>query len=371
MSSVDDPRPIPLSRVELDSEIRDRVIAAVDSGQYILGPECRAFERELAHYFGVEHAMLVANATSGLMLALLALGVEPGDEVLVPSHTAFPTIEPIFQVGALPVFVDTDEMHTMDPAALERSITPRSRVVLPVHLFGQSCQMDAILEIARGHGLRLLEDCAQSHGALYGGRKLGSLGDAGVLSFYASKNLPVLGDGGAVLTDDGSLAERVRMLRNHGRRDKHTHEIVGWNMRFNDLQAAAGRVFLRRLDVRNDARRRVAKRYTELLAGTPVELPRERPGARHVYHLFVIETTVRDALAKHLSDRKIQTGVHYPIPNHLQPGTRSRTVGPAARLPHSEEAAERILSLPMFPSLEDEEVERVADAVRDFFGASR
>lgn len=371
MSPLHEPTPIPLSRVELDPEIRDRVVAAVDSGQYILGPECRAFERELAAYFGVEYALLVANATSGLMLALCALGVEPGDEVLVPSHTAFPTIEPIFHVGATPVFVDTDETHTMDPAALERALTPRSRVVLPVHLFGQPCDMDAIREIAARNDLRVLEDCAQAHGARHRDRVVGSIGDAGVLSFYASKNLPVLGDGGAVLTDDGGLAERVRMLRNHGRRDKHTHEIVGWNLRFNDLQAAAGRVFLRRLDARNDARRCIAARYAELLADAPVDLPKERAGVHHVYHLYVIETTARDALAKHLSDRRIQTGVHYPIPNHLQPGARSRLGVPVTQLPHTEEAAERILSLPMFPSLADEDVERVAQAIRDFFGASR
>lgn len=362
-----EPTPIPLSTMELDDEIRTRVMAAVDSGRYILGPECKAFERELAEYFGVEHCALVANATSALMLGLYGMGIEPGDEVIVPSHTAFPTIEAIFNAGATPVFADTDETHTLDPDSVRSKVTARTRALLPVHLFGQPCDMDALLPIAEEHGLKVLEDCAQAHGAEDKGRKVGSIGDAGVLSFYASKNLPVMGDGGALLTSDGKLAERVRMLRDHGRRDKHTHEIVGWNLRFNDIQAAGGRVFLERLDARNDARRATAAIYRERLAEAPVTLPVEREGVHHVYHLFVIETDRRDQLAKHLADRKIQTGVHYPIPNHLQPGTRSRETGPAARLPHTEEAADRILSLPIFPSLEAADAGRVAQAVLDFF----
>ncbi|MGI9591342.1 MAG: DegT/DnrJ/EryC1/StrS family aminotransferase [Myxococcota bacterium] len=367
-----EPTPIPLSRVELDDEIRERVMAAVESGRYILGPECKAFEQELAAYFGVEHCALVANATSALMLALNGMGLGPGDEVIVPSHTAFPTIEAIFNSGATPVFADTEETHTIDPDAVRRLVTPRTKALLPVHLFGQPCDMDPLRAIAEEHGLKVLEDCAQAHGARDRGRKVGSIGDAGVLSFYASKNLPVMGDGGALLTDDGRLAERVRMLRDHGRRDKHTHEIVGWNLRFNDIQAAGGRVFLKRLDARNDARRAIAALYRERLTEAPITLPVEREDVHHVYHLFVIETDRRDQLAKHLADRKIQTGVHYPIPNHLQPGTRARENGPAARLPHTEEAADRILSLPMFPSLAATDAERVAQAVLDFFaGTSR
>ena len=362
-----EPNPIPLSRVEIDDEIRTRVMAAVESGRYILGPECKAFEQELADYFGVEYCALVANATSALMLGLNGMGIEPGDEVIVPSHTAFPTIEAIFNARATPVFADTDETHTLDPESVRSKLTPRTRVLLPVHLFGQPCDMDALLPIAEEHGLKVLEDCAQAHGAQDRGLKVGSMGDAGVLSFYASKNLPVMGDGGALLTSDGKLAERVRMLRDHGRRDKHTHEIVGWNLRFNDIQAAGGRVFLERLDARNDARRATAGLYRKRLAEAPITLPIEREGVHHVYHLFVIETDRRDQLAKHLADRKIQTGVHYPIPNHLQPGTRSRETGPAARLPHTEEAADRILSLPMFPALEQADAERVAQAVLDFF----
>jgi dTDP-4-amino-4,6-dideoxygalactose transaminase len=359
---------IPLSRLELDDEVRERVAAALESGAYILGPECRAFEQELAAQFGVTHATLVANATAGLGLVLAALRIGPGDEVLVPSHTAFPTIEPIFHVGATPMFIDTDAHHGMDPNAVAAALGPRSRAILPVHLFGQPCQMDAILALAERHALPVIEDCAQAHGARWRGRPVGSLGRAAVLSFYPSKNLPVPGDGGAVLTDDGRLAERVRMLRNHGRRDKHTHEVVGHNLRFNDLQAAAGRVFLRRLEARNQARRRIAAIYRERLARAPLELPAERDGAFHVYHLFAIETPERDALAKYLAARGIETGIHYPIPNHVQPGTRARVSTPAPHLPHTEESSERLLSLPMFPSLRDDEVERVCAAVLGFFG---
>lgn len=358
---------IPLSRVEVDDEIRERVLAVVDSGRYILGPECQAFERELATYFGREHAVLVSSATSALMLALRGLGVAAGDEVIVPSHTAFPTVEAIFAAGAVPVFADTDETHTLDPAELDALVTRRTRAILPVHLFGQPCEMDAVLEVARSHGLAVLEDCAQAHGALYRGRKVGSLGDAGVVSFYPSKNLPVLGDGGALLTDDAQLAEHVRMLRNHGRRAKYTHELVGFNLRFNDLQAAVGRVLLRRLDERNESRRRLAARYRARLAGAPLGLPEERKEGRHVYHLFVIETPRRDALADFLAERGIQTGIHYPIPCHLQPATLAQAGVRRRELPHTEAAAGRILSLPLFPGLAEEDADRVAEAVLAFF----
>jgi dTDP-4-amino-4,6-dideoxygalactose transaminase len=359
--------PVPLSRVAIDDEIRARVMAAVESGQYILGPECKAFERELAAYFGRKHCVLVANATSALTLTLMAHGVGPGDEVLAPAHTAFPTIEAIFDAGATPVFLDVDETATLDPAWIEPRITQRTKAIVPVHLYGHPCDMDAVLEIAGRRGLTVIEDCAQAHGATDRGRKVGSLGASAILSFYPSKNLPVLGDGGAALTDDDEVAKKLRMLRDHGRRDKLTHEIVGFNMRFNDVQAAVGRVFLARLDANNDVRRRTASAYRELLAGLPLGMPRERDGARHVYHLFVVRTPRRDALAKHLAERGIQTGVHYPLPNHVQPATLSR-LGLTVSLPRTESFCREILSLPVFPSITDDEIGRVAAAVRSFFG---
>ena len=357
---------IPLSRVEIDDEIRERVRAALDSGRYILGPECQAFERELAAWFGCEQAVLVSSATAALMLGLLSLGVGEGDEVLVPSHTAFPTVEAVFQTGATPVFVDTDASATLDPEALEPLVTARTKVILPVHLFGQACDLDPILAVARRHGLEVLEDCAQAHGAAYRGRRVGSFGRAAALSFYPSKNLTVFGDGGALLTSDRGIAEQVRMLRDHGRRSKFTHDVVGWNLRFNELQAAAGRVLLRRLDALNGARRRIAARYRELLADLPLRLPEERKYAHHVYHLFVVRTERRDALAAFLGERGIETGIHYPVPCHLQPATLGRRVR-AAALPETERAAREILSLPLYPSLPDAGVVRVAEAVRAFF----
>ena len=364
------PSTVPLSRVVIDDEIRARVVAALDGGQYILGPECKAFEQELAEWFGRKHAVLCSNATSGLTLALMALGVGHDDEVLVPSHTAFPTIEGIFDVGAVPVFLDVDDTATVDASWIEPRITPRTKAILPVHLYGQPADMDAVMEIARRHALPVLEDCAQAHGAEHRGRKVGTIGAAGVLSFYPSKNLPVPGDGGAVLTDDDAIATSLRMLRDHGRRDKHVHQVVAFNMRFNDLQAAAGRVFLRRLAANNDARRRIAAKYDAALAGLPLGRPRRRDGAYHVYHLYVVTTPHRDALAKHLTECGVQTGVHYPLPTHRQPGTLARVQVRREMLPRTDTLVDVILSLPVFPSLTEAEQEHVIASVQSFFTAS-
>lgn len=361
---------VPLSRLVIDDEIRARVVAALDAGQYILGPECKAFERELAEWFGRKHAVLCSNATSGLTLGLLALGVGDGDEVLVPSHTAFPTIEGIFDAGGVPVFVDVDDTANLDASWLEPRITKRTKVILPVHIYGQPAEMDAVMEVATRHQLAVLEDCAQAHGAQHRGRKVGTIGAAGVLSFYPSKNLPVPGDGGAVLTDDDAIATRVRMLRDHGRRDKHVHEVVAFNMRFNDLQAAAGRVLLRRLAANNDARRRIAAKYDAALAGLPLGRPRLRDGVHHVYHLYVVTTPHRDALAKHLDACGVQTGVHYPLPTHRQPGTLARAEVRRESLPRTDALVNVILSLPVFPSLSDAEQDHVIASVRSFFASA-
>jgi dTDP-4-amino-4,6-dideoxygalactose transaminase len=360
---------IPLSRVAIDAEIRDRVLEAVDSGRYILGPQCAAFERELAAHAGLRYAVLVSSGTAALMLALVALGVGEGDEVLVPSHTAFPTVEAIFQVGARPVFVDIGETYTLDPAELERRLTSRVKAVVPVHLYGHPCDLDPIVHLARREGLLVLEDCAQAHGALYRGRRVGGFGHAGVHSFYPSKNLTVLGDGGAVVTDDGALAERVRALRDHGRREKLVHAAVGWNLRFNEIQAAAGRVLLRRLDEGNARRRAAAALYRELLDGLPIALPPEGKWAEAVYHLYVVATPARDALREHLAGQGIETGIHYPLPCHRQPATLAQPRVRSAELPRTDRACSEVLSLPMFPDLSDVEIARVARAVRSFFEA--
>ena len=270
---------IPLSRPPVDDEIKQAVLTAMDSRQWILGPQCKEFEKELASYVGVRHCVLTSSATAGLWLTLRSLGVKGGDEVLVPSHTAFPTIEAICVADATPVFVDTDDYYTMDAVDAAARLTPRTVGVLPVHLYGQPVDLPAVRELANRLGLWMLEDCAQAHGAAFEGRRVGAFGRAAVFSFYPSKNLTVMGDGGAVVTDDDEIAARCRRLRNHGRLNKDVHAEVGFNLRFNEIQAAIGRVLLRRLDTMNERRRRADE-----------EQPRPRPacgdGAHGREHLF-------------------------------------------------------------------------------------
>jgi dTDP-3-amino-3,4,6-trideoxy-alpha-D-glucose transaminase len=357
---------IPLSRPPADDEIKQAVLAAIDSRQYILGPQCREFETELAAYVGVRHCVLSNSATAGLWLTLRALGVKAGDEILVPSHTAFPTIEAICFAEATPVFVDADPYHTMDPTDAAAKATPRTIGVMPVHLYGQPVDLDATRELASRLGVWVLEDCAQAHGAAWHGKKVGGFGRAGVFSFYPSKNLTVMGDGGAIVTDDDEIAGRCRQLRDHGRLNKDVHAEVGFNLRFNDIQAAIGRVLLRRLDAMNDHRRALAARYTAALAGLPLGLPMERPGARHVYHLYVVRTSRRTELAAFLKSRGIQTGIHYPVPTHRQPAVE-RFAGPA--LPQTERLVDEILTLPISAGHTDAEIDIVVAAVREFFGA--
>jgi dTDP-4-amino-4,6-dideoxygalactose transaminase len=357
---------IPLSRPPVDDEIKQAVLAAIDSRQYILGPQCRAFEAELAAYVGVRHCVLGNSATAGLWLTLRALGVKAGDEILVPSHTAFPTIEAVCFAEATPVFVDVDAYATMDPADAAAKATPRTVGVLPVHLYGQPVDLDGTAELARRLGVWVLEDCAQAHGAAWRGRKVGSFGRAAVFSFYPSKNLTVMGDGGAIVTDDDEIAARCRRLRDHGRLNKDVHVEVGFNLRFNDIQASIGRVLLRRLDAMNERRRALAARYAAALAGLPVGLPHERPGARHVYHLYVIRTPRRTELAAFLRARGVQTGIHYPVPTHRQPALE-RFGGPA--LPETERLVDEILTLPLSAGHTEAEIDTVAAAVREFFGA--
>jgi dTDP-4-amino-4,6-dideoxygalactose transaminase len=357
---------IPLSRPPVDDEIKQAVLAAMDSRQWILGPECKEFETELARYVGVRHGVLTNSATAGLWLTLRALGVKTGDEVLVPSHTAFPTIEAICFADATPVFVDADAFYTMDAADAAARVTPRTVGVIPVHLYGQPVDVPAVRELATKFGLWMLEDCAQSHGAAWQGKKVGAFGRAAVFSFYPSKNLTVMGDGGAVVTDDDEIAARCRRLRDHGRLTKDVHEEVGFNLRFNDIQAAIGRVLLKRLDTMNDHRRMLAARYDAALAGLPLALPAVRPAARHVYHLYVVRTERRKALAAFLKERGIQTGVHYPVPAHRQPAVERYT--PPA-LPETERLVEEILTLPISAGHTTAEIDAVAGAVREFFGA--
>jgi dTDP-3-amino-3,4,6-trideoxy-alpha-D-glucose transaminase len=357
---------IPLSRPPVDDEIKQAVLGAIDSRQYILGPQCRAFEAELARHVGVRHCVLTSSATAALWLTLRALGVKAGDEILVPAHTAFPTIEAICCAEATPVFVDADPCYTMDPVDAAARATPRTVGVLPVHLYGQPVELDGVRELTARLGVWMLEDCAQAHGAAWKGKTVGGFGRAAVFSFYPSKNLTVMGDGGAVVTDDDEIAARCRRLRDHGRLDKHLHSEVGFNLRFNDIQAAVGRVLLRRLDAMNDHRRALAARYGVALAGLPLGLPVERPGARHVYHLYVVRTPRRAELAAFLAARGIQTGIHYPIATHRQPAVE-RFAG--ATLPETERLVDEILTLPISAGHTEAEIDAVAVAVREFFGA--
>jgi dTDP-4-amino-4,6-dideoxygalactose transaminase len=356
--------PVPLSRPPVDDEIKTAVLAAIDSRQYILGPECRAFEQEFARFIGSKHAVLTSSATAALWLALRSFAVKPGDEVLVPSHTAFPTIEAICFAGVRPVFVDIDETYTVDVKDAAAKVGPRTVGFVPVHLYGHPADLDAIAELCSNAGLWLLEDCAQAHGATWRGRRVGAFGRAGVFSFYPSKNLTVMGDGGLLVTDDDDVAARCRRLRDHGRLNKDVHAEVGFNLRFNDIQAAVGRVLLRRLDSMNDRRRALAARYASGLQGLPLTLPFEAPHAHHVFHLYVVRTPERDALAKFLKERGIATGIHYPVPSHKQPAVEY--VHPPV-LERTERVVTEILSLPISAGHTEAEVDEVIAAVRAFF----
>jgi len=355
--------PIPLSRPPVDDEIKAAVLAAIDSRQYILGPECRAFEAEFARYNGARHAVLTSSATAALWLAMKALEVKPGDEVLVPSHTAFPTIEAVCFAGASPVFVDVDDTYTMDVKDAAAKASARTVGVLPVHLYGHPADLDGLRDLCAALGVWLLEDCAQAHGATWRGARVGGFGRAGCFSFYPSKNLTVMGDGGLLVTDDDDIAARCRQLRDHGRLNKDVHAEVGFNLRFNDIQAAVGRVLLRRLDAMNDRRRMLAERYRTGLTGLPLGLPTESAQARHVYQVYVVRTARRDALAEFLKARGIATGVHYPVPGHRQPAVAEFAPPP---LPRTERLVGEILSLPLSAGHTEAEVDEVIAALRAF-----
>jgi dTDP-4-amino-4,6-dideoxygalactose transaminase len=356
---------IPLSRPIVDDDLKRAVGAVLDSRQYILGPECRAFEAELARYVGPRHAVLTNSGTAALWMGFRALGVKPGDEILVPSHTAFPTIEAVCFAEATPVFVDIDRWYGFDAADAAGKITSRTVGVVPVHIYGQPVDVTAVSDLASRFGLWTFEDCCQAHGARFDGRRVGSFGRAAAFSFYPSKNLTVMGDGGVLVTDDDEIAARCRRLRDHGRLNKDVHAEIGFNLRFNDVQAAVGRIGLSRLDAGNDRRRALAARYRAALAGLPIELPEERPHGHHVYHLYVIRTTKRAELVKFLAGRGIATGIHYPVASHRQPAVEHL---PAVTLPATERAVDEILTLPMSPGHTDAEIDAVARAVKEFFG---
>ncbi|MDB5319937.1 MAG: dTDP-3-amino-3,6-dideoxy-alpha-D-galactopyranose transaminase [Phycisphaerales bacterium] len=364
---------IPLSRVYHSELIDRRILDVVKGGNYILGPECKAFEEELARWFGMPHCVLSSSWTAAVQLLHLAQiqfgQLKAGDEILVPSLTAFPSIEPMIHCGVRPVFCDIDDTYTIDPQDARKRITPRTKGILPVHLYGRPANIDAFQALAKEHGLFIIEDCAQSHGARWKGKRAGSYGEHAALSFYPSKNLTVYGDGGAILTHDPEIAKRVGMLRNHGRKDKYLHEKVGFNLRFNEINAAVGREQLKVLDDLNAGRRRAAEWYRRELEGVKGMTlpPTDKAGETEtVYHMFVIRLEShdrRESLARHLKEQGIESGVHYPVPNHQQPAIEE-VYGKQPSLPKTEDYVKRILSLPMFPAITEDEVKTVANAIK-------
>lgn len=341
----------------------------LDGGYYVLGPEVEAFERDFAAFVGVSHAVGVANGTEALTLALMACGIGPGDEVVTVSFTAVATVAAVDIAGAMPVIADIEpDYYTLDPAALERAITPRTKAVVPVHLYGQPAAVDEISAIAERHGLRVIEDCAQAAGATYRGRRAGALGDVGCFSFYPTKNLGAVGDGGICVTDDPEIAARLRALRQYGWHQDQISESAGRNSRLDEIQAAILNAKLPELDADNADRQAVAGRYDAALAETGLGLPARRPECGHVHHLYVVRSARRDALKSHLAERGIAAGVHYPAPVHLQPAYRGR-LADAGSLPETERAAQEVLSLPLHPGLDEAAMQRVVDAVREFVHA--
>lgn len=350
--------------VELRPEIDAAIARVLDSGWYILGPEVEAFEAEFAGYCQADHAIGLANGLDALHLALRAMDVGPGDEVIVPSNTYIATWLAVSQCGAVPVPVEPDPAtHNIDPARIEAAITPRTKVILPVHLYGQPVDLDPILAIARKHGLRVLEDGAQAHGARYKGRRIGGHGDAVAWSFYPGKNLGALGDGGAVTTNDAQIADRLRVLRNYGSRVKYVNEVAGYNSRLDPLQAAVLRVKLAHLDDWNARRTALAQVYLDGLRDTGLVLPHVPDWAQPAWHLFVIRHPQRDALQQALADAGIGSLIHYPIPPHMQQAYVDAGY-PADAFPLASRMADEVLSLPMGPQLGVEQAYTVVAAVR-------
>lgn len=349
----------------IKGEIDAAVAGLLESCQFILGKEVANFEREFAAYCGASECIALNSGTSALHLALLAAGVGPGDEVITVPFTFVASVAAVIYTGARPVLVDIDpRSFTMDPASIESAITPRTKAILPVHLYGQTADMDPILEIARRYNLIVIEDAAQSHGANYKGRPAGSIGDIGCFSFYPAKNLGAYGEGGAVTTDNPDYAKTVRMLRDWGQEGKYRHVLRGYNYRMEGFQGAILRVKLRHLEQWTERRRAIAQAYNELLSDMNVETPAEMPWARHVYHVYSVRSKERDALQSALAAEGIQTAIHYALPAHLQPAYADLGYSKGS-LPESEKAANSVLALPVYPELTDAHVRLVAQAIEN------
>jgi dTDP-4-amino-4,6-dideoxygalactose transaminase len=347
----------------IKSEVDEAIQGILDTTRFIGGEPLASFEQDFARYCDARHALGVANGTDALNLALRAAGIGAGDEVITAANTFIATAAAIEMAGAKPVFVDIDlTTHTIDPERFERAITSRTKAVIPIHLYGQPADMDPIMDIAERHGLIVIEDAAQAHGAEYNGRRVGSIGHLACFSFYPGKNLGAYGDGGAITTNDDAYIDVLDKLRDHGRISKYEHAMVGYNSRLDSLQAAILEVKLRRLEEWNRQRQQVAAWYGEALADSDLIVPVIRDGSTHVFHLYVVMTEHREDLQKRFDAAGVATGIHYPLPLHLQPAFSSLGYQ-HGDMPNAEHAAERILSLPIFPELTREQVHYVAEQV--------
>ena len=349
-------------RVEIEASIH-RVL---EKGWYILGEEVQTFESEFAAYIGVSHGIGVGSGTEALHLALTACGIGPGDEVITVAHTAVATVAAIELANAIPVLVDIEpDYYTLDPAKLEAQLTRQTKAIVPVHLYGQSADLDPIIDFARQHGLFVVEDCAQAHGAMYKARRVGSFGDVACFSFYPTKNLGALGDGGMIVTNDTALKEKVCLLREYGWAQRYVSHFAGWNSRLDEIQAAVLRVKLLYLDTDNALRVKLAAKYDAALSDTKITLPARRSCATHVYHLYVVRSRIRNEFQAFLRERGVGALIHYPIPVHLQPAYQKRLRG-SDTLTETERAAREVLSLPMYPELSEVDLQTVLAGIQAF-----
>lgn len=344
-------------------EINDAISRVLDSGWYILGKEVELFEEEFADFIGVKFGIGVGSGTEALHLALVACGIGHGDEVVTVSHTAVATAAAILLSGATPAFVDIEPKYfTIDPNCIRNAITSKTKAILPVHIYGHPADMDAIMQIAHEYGLKVIEDCAQAHGAKYKGKRVGSIGDIGCFSFYPTKNLGAIGDGGMVVTDSPDLAEKARLLRQYGWKERYITSGEGWNSRLDEIQAAILRVKLKRLDEDNLKRVHIAELYRKKLDSPNIVLPQQRKGSEHVYHLYVVRSPKRDEFLRFLKEKGVGGSIHYPVPVHQQP----MYAGFVEELPQTECLAKQIISLPIYPELTKDEVYIVTEAMKDF-----
>ena len=346
-------------------EFEQKALEVLRSGWYVLGKEVSSFEEEFASYVGSRYCVGLASGLDALWLAFRVLGVGAGDEVIVQSNTYIASVMGITINGATPVFVEPDEFYGLNAAGIEEKITEKTKAILVVHLYGQACQMDVICDIAKRHGLYLVEDCAQSHGAVFGGRMTGTFGDIGCFSFYPSKNLGAFGDGGAITTDNPKIAEDMRIYRNYGSEKRYYNKVVGTNSRLDELQAGLLRVRLSHLDELTEEKQRIALRYDQELSNPAFSIPGRRPGANHVFHQYVIRSAYRDALIDYLNEREIGTIIHYPIPPHLAEAYRYLGLS-EGDLPVAEQYAHQVLSIPMYNGMTEEEQSYVISALNDF-----